>query len=275
MPRHHFTVDVEEYFQVSALEGCVPYEAWDGYETRVERSVDRLLGLLADARAGATFFTLSWVAERHPAMVRRIVEAGHELASHGWRHRRVTTLTPAEFRDSVRRSKSVLEDISGQCVRGYRAPSFTLTEDRAWAFEVLVQEGYAYDSSVYPGRRGHPSGPRSAYSIRTPAGDLTEYPIATLRAGRLIPAGGGAYLRLLPFGLVRGALRQAERDGRAATLYIHPWELDPAQPRLPVPVRTRIRHYGGLDRTESRLRRLLSEFEFGPLMRPAAEPVAG
>ena len=172
MIRHHFTVDVEEYFQVSALERYVPYAQWESMETRVESSVDRLLEMLATAGAGGTFFTLGWIAERHPAMVRRIVDAGHELASHGWRHRRVTTLGPTEFRESVRRSKAVLEDIGGVAVRGYRAPSFSIVADRFWAYDILLEEGYRYDSSFYPGRGGHAAGPRTPHAQRRAAGEL-------------------------------------------------------------------------------------------------------
>lgn len=272
MERHHFTVDVEEYFQVSALEPYVSFERWSQLESRIEASMERLLELLESRDLRGTFFTLGWVADRHRGMMRRLAEAGHEIASHGWRHRRVTELTREEFRESVRRSRALLEDVTGRAVRGYRAPSFSIHVGMEWAFEVLVEEGYAYDSSVYPGRRGHPSGPRSRYEIETPAGRLTEYPVATLRRGALLPAGGGAYLRLLPFGFVRGALEQAERDGRAATLYIHPWELDPGQPRFPTNLATRVRHYGGLARTEPRLARLLDCHAFGPIeaSRPAA-----
>ena len=267
MVRHHFTVDVEEYFQVSALEPHSPYSAWEEFESRVEPCVDRLLALLDDAGSTGTFFTLGWIAERHPEMVRRIAAAGHEVASHGWRHRRVNTLTPAEFRESVRRSKATLEDVTGRAVVGYRSPSFTIV-GHEWAFDMLVEEGYVYDSSVYPGRAGHPTGPREAHALERPAGRLMEYPIATLKAGRLLPAGGGAYLRLMPYALVRGAIAQAQRAGRAATFYIHPWELDPGQPRLPTSLKTRVRHYGGLRRTEPRLKQLLAEFAFGPIMPP-------
>lgn len=275
MIRHHFTVDVEEYFQVSALEAYAPYASWEGFESRVERSVERLLALLAEKEATGTFFTLGWVAERHPEMMRRIAEAGHEIASHGFRHELVTRLTPEQFRDSIRRSKAVLEDLTGQEVTGYRAPSFSIVAEVDWAFDVLVEEGYAYDSSVYPGRRGHPLEPRRAYAVRRAAGVLTEYPISTLRgAGRTFPAGGGAYLRLLPYGLVRGGLVQAEREGASAMFYIHPWELDPEQPRLRTDLKTRIRHYGGLRKTEGLLRRMLSEFRFGSIRPPVTRAVS-
>lgn len=266
MIRHHFTVDVEEYFQVLALEPWVAYETWSRRESRVAASTERLLDLLAEHSAVGTFFVLGWIAERHPELVRRIAEAGHEVASHGWRHRRVPLLTPAQFRHSVRDSKRVLEDLLGEPVLGYRAPNFSIVPDVAWALEILVEEGYGYDSSIFPVRRsgsGWPRAPRDPYSLDTPAGRLLEFPPATIqRLGRILPAGGGAYLRLLPYALVRDGLRDAESRGRGGTFYVHPWELDPDQPRLPVDLRTRVRHYGGLRRTEPRLRRLLREFDF-------------
>jgi polysaccharide deacetylase family protein (PEP-CTERM system associated) len=274
MIRHHFTVDVEEYFQVSALEPYAPYATWESFESRVEPSVDRLLELLSASGSTGTFFTLGWIAERHVGMMRRIAEAGHEIASHGWRHRKVTTLSPAEFRESLRRSKAVLEDVTGQEVTGYRAPSFTIVPSVDWAFDVLVEEGYAYDSSVYPGRSGHPLEPRRAYDVERAAGTLREYPIATLRMGRTWPAGGGAYLRLLPYGLVRGGLLQAQREGQPAMFYIHPWELDPDQPRLPTNLKTRLRHYGGLSRTDDLLARMLREFAFESVRVPVARAVS-
>jgi polysaccharide deacetylase family protein (PEP-CTERM system associated) len=276
MIRHHFTVDVEEYFQVSALEGYVARARWDALESRVEPAVDRLLEMLAEAKAAGTFFTLGWIAERHPAMVRRIVDGGHELASHGWEHRRVTTLTPAEFRESVRRSKALLEDVAGVEVHGYREPSFSILRERFWAYDILLEEGYRYDSSLYPGRAGHAAGPRVPHGIERERGTLRQYPIATLAwRDRVWPAGGGAYLRLLPLRLVRSALQQAERSGVGATFYIHPWEIDAAQPRFATNLRTRMRHYGGLRRTEERLRRLLREFAFGSIEAPQAAELAG
>lgn len=268
MPRHHFTVDVEEYFQVSALEPYAPVERWDSYESRVERCVDRLLALLDEQGVTGTFFTLGWIAERHAGMMRRIAEGGHEIASHGWRHQRVTTMTREEFRACVRASKGVLEDVTGRRVCGYRAPSFSIPADREWAFEVLLEEGYVYDSSLYPGRKGHRRGPRSAWDVPVGKETLREYPIATLAMGRVLPAGGGAFLRLLPYGLVRAAFRAADRAGTSATFYVHPWEIDAEQPRFPVSLKTRVRHYGGLKRTEPRIRRLLGEFAFGPIMEP-------
>jgi polysaccharide deacetylase family protein (PEP-CTERM system associated) len=272
--KHHFTVDVEEYFQVSALESHVPRKEWDRIPSRVAGGVHQLLELLACYGAQGTFFTLGWVADRHPGLVREIAAAGHEVASHGWGHRRVTHLTPDQFRRSVRASKEVLEDLVGQPVLGYRAPTFSIVAGREWALEILVEEGYRYDSSRFPIRRpgyGFADGKRDPHVLELHAGTLAEIPPATFRVRETnLPAGGGAYFRLFPYGLTRAAFRQAERRGSPATFYVHPWELDPEQPRLAVPLTTRIRHYGGLARTVPRLHRLLQEFQFQPIARTLA-----
>lgn len=266
MVRHHFTVDVEEYFHASALESVAPRAAWANFESRLSSGVRRLLDELARHDARATFFVLGWVAARRPDVVREIAAAGHEIASHGWDHRRVTTQTPDEFRNSARSSKAVLEDLSGRAVLGFRAPSFSIVPGREWALDVLVEEGYRYDSSLFPVRRpgyGYPNGDRDPHWLARPAGRLAEIPPATLcRFGLTLPAGGGAYFRLLPYSLVRAALGDCEGRRQPGTFYIHPWELDDGQPRLPVSWCTKIRHYGGLRRTGARLRRLLAEFRF-------------
>jgi polysaccharide deacetylase family protein (PEP-CTERM system associated) len=263
---HHFTVDVEEHFQVHALAPHVVRERWDTLESRVAGNVHRLLELLAHRAATGTFFTLGWVAERQPAMVRAIAAAGHEVASHGYDHRRVAEHTPAEFRESVHRTKALLEDLTGAPCLGFRAPSYSILSGGEWALDVLLEEGYRYDSSLFPVLRagyGYPTGARDTHWIERPAGRLLEVPPATLRRfGVNLPAAGGAYFRLLPFALVRTALRDAERRGVAATFYVHPWEYDPDQPRFAVPLLTRIRHYGGLARLWGRLDRLLLEFRF-------------
>jgi polysaccharide deacetylase family protein (PEP-CTERM system associated) len=225
--------------------------------------------LLAEAGTRGTMFVLGWVAERHPGLVKELSAAGHEIASHGWSHRRVTDKTPSEFRAAVRRTKQLLEDQTGQPVLGYRAPSYSIVPSHEWALDVLLEEGYRYDSSLYPVRRpgyGFPGGGRYPHWLERPGGRLGEVPPATLRvAGINLPAGGGAYFRLLTYALTEAALRQAERRGEAATFYIHPWEIDPDQPRLPVGWLTRIRHYGGLGRTRSRLQRLLARHRFCPI----------
>lgn len=267
--RHHFTVDVEEYFQVSAFERYVPRADWERTSSRLVVGMRPLLDLLAERGARGTFFTLGWVAKYHPAVVREIAAAGHEVASHGWGHERVTTLTPQEFRASVRDSKRDLEDLVGAPVLGYRAPSFSIVRGREWALDILAEEGYRYDSSLFPVRRpgyGFAGGARHPHRVSTAGGTLDELPPATVKWGpAVLPAGGGAYFRLFPYQLVRAGFTAAERDGVPATFYIHPWELDPEQPRLDVPLKTRIRHYGGLHRTIPRIRRLLAEFQFQPI----------
>jgi polysaccharide deacetylase family protein (PEP-CTERM system associated) len=270
MPFHHFSVDVEEYFQVSAFEPHVRREEWDRFPSRVGASVARILDMLARHEARATFFILGWVAARHAAMVRAISRAGHEVASHGWDHVRVTEQTPTAFRESVRRTKRTLEDLTGDPVLGFRAPSYSIVPGREWALDVLVDEGYRYDSSLFPVRRrgyGFPGGMRDPYWVTRPAGRrLAEIPPATLRwAGLNVPAGGGGYFRIFPYALTRQALRDCERRGVPGTFYIHPWEIDPGQPHVPVPWLTRVRHYSGLARTSPRLERLLFEFRFIPI----------
>ena len=267
---HHFTVDVEEYFHASAMEAVCPRARWERLETRVERGVDEILDILAGAgHQRGTFFVLGWVADRNPALVRRIAAAGHEIASHGWAHRKLTTLTPAEFRRSVRRSKALLEDVTGRPVLGYRAPSFSVVPDRRWALDVLLEEGYRYDSSVYPIRRpgyGYPGADRDPFWVVRPSGTLLELPPATIDVGSLrIPAGGGAYLRHFPYALIRAALRSCAARGVPGMVYIHPWELDAGQPRMPVGWLTRTRHYRGIETAAPKLRRLVAEFTFRPV----------
>jgi polysaccharide deacetylase family protein (PEP-CTERM system associated) len=263
---HVFSVDVEEYFQVGAFERVVSRQDWGRYPSRVERTVDALLALLARHGATGTFFTLGWIAERYPLLVQRIHEAGHEVASHGYWHRRVETLTPREFREDVRISKAVLESACGAPVYGFRAPSFSIRPGTEWVFDILLEEGYRYDSSLFPIRRpgyGYPAAPTVPHLIHRPGGSLCEFPLATTSwRGMRIPAAGGAYLRHFPFALIRRAFLEHSETGIPAMFYIHPWELDPDQPRLDVPWHARVRHYGGLARTMPRLERLLSEFRF-------------
>ena len=266
---HHFTVDVEEYFQVLALEPYISRSRWDAIPRRLDVGLRLLLELLSEHETRATFFVLGWIAERAPELVKEIAEAGHEVASHGSNHQRVTTLNRDEFRESVRSSKCALEDITGGAVVGYRAPNFSIVRGGEWALEILREEGYRYDSSLFPVRRngyGFVGGERDPHTLQLASGTLHEVPPATLKIGRaVLPAGGGAYLRHLPYWFVYSALRSAERRGVPGTFYIHPWELDPAQPRMRTPFLTRVRHYGGLSRTAPRVKRLLSSFRFQPI----------
>ena len=267
--RHHFTVDVEEYFQVAALAPYISRGEWETTPRRVEVGMRLLLDLMAEHDALGTFFVLGWIAERMPALVREISDRGHEVASHGTDHRRVTELDEDQFRDSVRVSRRILEDVTGQPVFGYRAPSFSIVRGGEWALDILVEEGYRYDSSLFPVRRagyGYEGGQRDPHKLDRAAGHLDEVAPATLQFGsHILPAGGGAYFRHLPYALVHAALASAQKRGAPGTFYIHPWELDPGQPRISAPVRTTLRHYGGMSRTVPRLRRLLSNFQFQPI----------
>ena len=268
---HFFTVDVEEWFHVAAFEKYVSVDDWSRLESRVEQETDVILDLLDRRGMVGTFFTLGWVAERAPALIRRIVEAGHELASHGWWHRRVTASTPDEFREEVRTSKATLEDIGGVAVLGYRAPNFSIVPGREWAFDVLLEEGYAYDSSLFPVPRrgyGYPSSPGHPYVIRRPSGDLLEVPIAVSPLfGIPVPASGGAYFRTFPYFLVKRTFWRYADQRRHGCFYVHPWEVDPDQPRLKVDWVTYRRHYGGLEATQARMDRLLRQFDFTSIAR--------
>jgi polysaccharide deacetylase family protein (PEP-CTERM system associated) len=259
------SIDVEDYFQVSAFEERIPRTAWDGMPVRVERNVDRLLELLQRNGSHATFFTLGWVAQRHPDLVRRIADAGHELASHGFAHRRATDQAPHEFYEDIVRAKRLLEDIAGRAVHGYRAPSFSISERNLWTFDCIARAGYRYSSSVYPVRHDHygmPSAPRFVH--RLPNG-LIEVPLTTARMlGVNLPAAGGGYFRLAPYALSRWAIARVNRvERRPAIFYLHPWELDPEQPRIPgAPLKSRLRHYLNLQRTEPRFAQLLRDFRW-------------
>jgi polysaccharide deacetylase family protein (PEP-CTERM system associated) len=274
---HHFTVDVEEYFQVVAMEPYVERREWDGISSRVDIGTRQLLDLLDEQGATGTFFTLGWIGRKHPGLVRDIVARGHEMASHGWGHERVTTLTREQFRESVRSSRAELEQLTGQRVQGYRAPSFSIIRGGEWAFDILIEEGYTYDSSLMPILRsgyGYRGGARDPYSITRNGGVLREFPPTTLGSPPvLLPAGGGAYFRLFPYEIVKLAFLTSERRGVPGTFYIHPWELDPDQPRVPVSWKTRIRHYGGLRKTVPRLRTLLRDFAFQSIATTLAAPM--
>lgn len=265
--RNAFTVDVEDYFQVSALAPYIPRQQWDSIPCRVERNVDRILGLLDARGARATFFTLGWIAERYPVLVRRIVEQGHELASHGYGHLRASEQSPDVFREDILRSKKLLEDIGGVAVQGYRAPSFSIGADNLWALDLLQDAGYRYSSSIYPIQHDHygmPEAPRFAFRPRGESG-LLELPVTTVNLfGRNLPAGGGGYFRMLPYPMSRWCLNRVNReDRRPCMFYFHPWELDPGQPRQPgINFKTRFRHYVNLSRMEEKIRALLGDFEW-------------
>lgn len=266
--RNALTVDVEDYFQVSAFDAHISRADWPSLPCRVERNVDLILALLAQHDAHATFFTLGWIAERYPALVRRIADAGHELASHGYQHLRASAQSPAEFYQDIHLSKLLLEQLGGQPVRGYRAPSFSIGPGNSWAFDSLQQAGYSYSSSVYPIRHDHYGSPDAPRFPWRPGGNggLLELPVSTVRLlGRNLPAGGGGYFRLLPYAASRWALRRINsHDGQAGIFYFHPWELDPGQPRQSgIGMKTRLRHYLNLRRMEPRLRRLLADFHWG------------
>lgn len=264
--RNAMTIDVEDYFQVSAFAPYIARGDWDQRECRVERNVDRLLQLLAQSGTKATFFTLGWIAERYPQMVRRIVEQGHELASHGYGHQRVSDLTPASFLDDIQRTKQLLEDLGGHQVLGYRAPSFSIGAGNLWAFDSLLEAGYRYSSSVYPIQHDHygmPDSPRFAYAVRD---GLLEVPVTTLRLfNKNLPSSGGGYFRLLPYALSRWMIGKVNSDDKeAAVFYCHPWEIDVEQPRIAgIDGKTRFRHYVNIERTHGRIARLLGDFKWG------------
>jgi polysaccharide deacetylase family protein (PEP-CTERM system associated) len=263
--RNAMTIDVEDYFQVSAFAPVIDRASWPTRECRVERNVDLILGILAAGNVKATFFTLGWIAERYPDMVRRIVAGGHELASHGYGHLRASDQSRAEFSDDIVRSKALLEDIGGAAVLGYRAPSFSIGRDNLWALETLREAGYRYSSSIYPIAHDHygmPEAPRFAFYPNGPDG-LLEVPITTVQMGsKKLPAGGGGYFRLLPYSVSKWMMRRVnEVDGQSAIFYFHPWELDPGQPRPEgAGLKTRFRHYVNLARMEGRIAALTRDF---------------
>ncbi len=265
--RNAMTCDVEDYFQVSAFAPYIDRASWPIRECRVEANMERILALYERHGVRATFFTLGWIAERYPAMVRRIVAAGHELASHGYGHLRASDQSRAEFDNDIRSSKALLEDIGGQAVVGYRAPSFSIGHANLWALDALHEAGYKYSSSIYPIAHDHygmPDAPRFAFYPNGPDG-LLEVPITTVKmAGRNLPAGGGGYFRLLPYALSRWMMEKVNReDGEPALFYFHPWEVDPGQPRPEgLGAKARFRHYVNIDRMERRLEQLARDFKW-------------
>lgn len=272
------SVDIEDWFHVGAFEKTIRREDWDGLECRVEANTDRVIDLFAAADVKATFFTLGWVASRYPALMRRIVDAGHEVASHGWDHIRVFTMTSKEFADDLDRTRKTLEDSTGVKVTGYRAPSFSIDKRTPWAHQVLADAGYTYSSSVAPVVHDHygwPEAPRFAF--RPVAGsDMLELPVTTAKfAGRTLAAGGGGFFRLLPYGFSHWAFNQVNEDGQPGIFYFHPWEIDPDQPRVAdAPMRSKIRHYTNLDVMTAKLSRIMAAFEWGRVDAVAARASA-
>jgi polysaccharide deacetylase family protein (PEP-CTERM system associated) len=285
------TVDVEEYFHPSEVERSATAENWESLPSRVESETSRVLDLLARHKASATFFVVGWVAERHPRVVRRIVQAGHEIGCHSYAHRLVYDLTPEEFRADTKRAVRAIEDAVGVRTRLYRAPSYSITEKSLWALEILAECGFVYDSSIFPiahDRYGIPGFAREAQTIRTAAGPILEVPIATakLGGGSVVPVGGGAYLRLLPYRFTAAGIRRINREERRpACIYFHPWEMDPGQPRIAAGLISRLRTYTGIRGMEKKLDRLLADFQFLPISavypdaravhEVAAEPATG
>ncbi len=262
------SVDVEDWFQVGAFENVIDRANWDGLSARVERNVGQILDMFDETGVKATFFTLGWVAQRNGALMRRIAERGHEIASHGWDHARVHTMDRASFGEDIRKARIAIEDASGCAVTGYRAPSFSIDQRTPWAYHELAEQGYAYSSSVAPVAHDHygwREAPRFAFRP-LPWLDLIEIPVTTAEfAGKRLAAGGGGFFRVLPYGFSRWAIRQVNRrEGRPAVFYFHPWEIDPDQPRVAgAPLRSRLRHYTKLDGMAGKLRQLICEFHWG------------
>jgi polysaccharide deacetylase family protein (PEP-CTERM system associated) len=275
--KNALTFDVEEYFHAEAFARVLRPEEWPTLESRVTRATERLLDILDRDRVRATFFVLGWVAERHPSLVREIASLGHEIACHGYGHRMIQHLTRQEFELDVTRAKRALEDATGRAVLGYRAPTFSIMHETLWSLDVLAEAGFRYDSSIFPvvhDRYGISDAPRFPHRLRAPNGcEITEFPMSTVEIlGRRLPVAGGGYFRLFPYGLTRRAITRINaRDGRPAMVYLHPWEIDPDQPRLPVGPLTRFRHLVNVGRTEARLTRLLSDFSFAPAAEVLAE----
>ncbi|TBW51574.1 DUF3473 domain-containing protein [Marinobacter halodurans] len=269
-PVNALTVDVEDYFQVAALAEAVSRDAWDTMEYRVEANTDCLLARFEKHGIRATFFTLGWVAERSPALVRRIQAAGHEIASHGYSHQLIYNQTPDVFRDETRRSKRILEDITGEPVTGYRAASYSITQRSRWALDILAEEGFTWDSSIFPvhhDRYGMPGTPRWPHRLKTDDGhELAEFPLSTLQfPGYTLPIAGGGYFRLFPYWFSQWGLGQINRQQQPFVFYLHPWEVDPGQPRLKVKWLSRFRHYNNLEICEARLEKLLRRFRFAAM----------
>jgi len=268
------TIDVEDYFQVNAFAPYIARESWDGFPLRVEDNVARLLNLLDEFNVKATFFVLGWVAERVPQLVRQIQSRGHEIACHGYGHQLIYQIGPQAFREDISRAKGILEGITGVAVKGYRAPTYSITSKSLWAFDALIEEGFSYDSSVFPvyhDTYGMPDAPRFPYTVQREGGTIREFPLSTLPlklAGLSyqLPIAGGGYLRLLPVALIKWGIERINLiEGKPAVLYLHPWEVDPGQPRVKAGWKSSFRHYNNLSRTESKLRYLLKGLSYGTM----------
>ena len=266
---HGISFDIEEHFQVAAFDSAARRRNWESQDSRVVQNTEVILEILDQRGIKATMFVLGWVAERNKALVKRIVEAGHELASHGYGHELITGQSPQVFREDVKRAKKLLEDIGGAPVLGYRAPTFSVTKETEWALPILVEEGYWYDSSIVPivhDYYGIPGANPAIHTLKTDSGPLVEVPPSTCHvAGFTLPIAGGGYFRLFPYPLLKKLLRRVEQQGQPLIMYLHPWELDPGQPRMQGSFLSRFRHYLNLDKVQGRLTQLLQDFSFGPI----------
>ena len=267
--KNYLTIDVEDYYQVAAFDNIVKVDAWDEYESRVDANTRRVLALLARHQVKATFFVMGWIAERHPELVKEIQRQGHEIGCHSYCHRKIYQLTPDEFREDTIRAKAIIEDITGVPVKGYRAPSYSITKKSLWALDILEELGFTYDSSIFPihhDNYGIPDAPRFEYKL--PKHKMMEYPLSTsLFFGQKIPVAGGGYFRLFPYWFTKMALKKINhREKKPFIFYFHPWELDPGQPRMTnAKLLSRFRHYNNLGKTANRLTSLLEDFSFGPI----------
>lgn len=267
--KNYLTIDVEEYFQVSAFEDCIDKDSWPDYDSRVTRNTQLLLDILSEKKIHATFFVVGWIAERHPELVLRIQAEGHEIGCHSYWHRKIYDLSPEEFREDTLRAKEVIENITGVQVIGYRAPSYSITRKSLWALDILKELGFEYDSSIFPivhDNYGIPDAPRFQYLIQGKG--LMEYPISTSKVlWANIPISGGGYFRLFPYWFTRTLLRRINsQDQKPFLFYLHPWEIDPDQPRMNnARFLSKFRHYNNLEKTALRLKKLIADFQFGPI----------
>ena len=269
------TIDVEDYFQVEAFASRINYNEWDNYPCRIKQNTQKILDILDDYQIKATFFCLGWIAKRSPSLIKNIAQRGHEVASHGYAHKPIYKQSPKEFREDIKRTKNILEDITGKPVFGYRAPTYSITQKTLWTLEILAEEGYKYDSSIFPIRHdlyGIPNAPRFPFAVtfqRLHVQTFFEFPLTTLRILNInIPVAGGGYFRLFPYAFIKNALKYINiKEKKPFVFYLHPWELDPNQPRINhIPWRSRFRHYVNLDKTEGKFRKLLSDFRFGTVL---------